>query len=59
VVVVAFRLTDPRLGVVEERVTGRVANLVADDDANRVGVEFSEPLHPSTYPALSRAVARL
>jgi hypothetical protein len=59
VVVVAFRLNDPRRGPVEERVTGRVANLVADDDGNRIGVEFAEPLHASAHPALTRAVERL
>lgn len=59
VVVVGFRLTDPRRGAVEERVTGRVANLVADEDGNRVGVEFAEPIHPAAYPALARAVERL
>jgi c-di-GMP-binding flagellar brake protein YcgR len=59
VVIIGFRLTDPRLGTVEERVTGRVANLQADDDSNRVGIEFSEPIHPSVFPALARAVGRL
>jgi c-di-GMP-binding flagellar brake protein YcgR len=59
VLVVTFRLSDPKRGVVEESVTGRVMNLVADSDGNRVGVEFVEPLQHSTFPALVRAVERL
>ena len=58
-VVVAFRLTDAKLGVCEERVAGRVVNFQADFEVNRVGVEFEEPLHPSKFPILARAVNRL
>ena len=59
VIIVTFRLHDPKLGVVEERVTGKVVNLIADVDGNRVGVEFIAPLQHTTFPALFRAVERL
>ena len=59
VVVVTFHLQDPKLGAVVERVEGRVANFQADPDANRVGIEFLEPLHSAANPALTRAVGRL
>ncbi len=51
VVVLTFRVKDPKLGFVSERVSGRVVNFVADFDGNRLGVEFLEPLRAETHPA--------
>lgn len=56
---VVFRLPDPKTEVREERVPGRVINIMADSDSNRVGIEFLKPLQESTFPALVRAVSRL
>jgi len=58
-VVVTFRLNDSNHRVCEERIPGKVVNFQADFEANRVGVEFNEPLHPSKFPLLSQAVNRL
>ncbi len=68
VVIVTFRVKDPRLGFVSEHVSGRIVNFVADFDENRIGVEFLEPLQavkrtlrsrgrlessePAAYPSL-------
>ena len=43
--------TGPRKRI-DVEVTGRVVNLNADVDANRIGVEFLEPLGPSRGPEL-------
>lgn len=58
-VTITFRVKDPRRGVVEERVAGRVVNFRADVDANRVGVVFLEPPRAESRPAMTRAVGRL
>jgi hypothetical protein len=58
-VALTFRLNDPRRGPVVERVFGRVAHLRAEPDGVRVGVEFLEPLHPTSYPGLSEVIGRL
>jgi c-di-GMP-binding flagellar brake protein YcgR len=58
-VAVTFQLTDPRRGPVIERVMGRVVHLRPGADACHVGVEFIEPVHPTTYPGLSRVIERL
>jgi len=51
-VVLTFILRDGRQQEVRDQVQGRVVNLKADLDCNRVGVEFLEPLHESKHPAL-------
>lgn len=58
-VVVTFRLKDLRHRKSEEHVPGRVVNFQADLDANRVGVEFNDVLHPSVFPVLVGVVGRL
>lgn len=40
-------------------VLGRVVSLLADDDANRVGVEFFEPLSVSRAPNLARRLQEI
>jgi c-di-GMP-binding flagellar brake protein YcgR len=52
VVALTFFLKDATKKEVRERVTGRVVHLRADVDANRIGVEFLEPLQGSQCPVL-------
>jgi c-di-GMP-binding flagellar brake protein YcgR len=54
-----FFLKDARQQEVRDQVQGRVVNLKADLDCNRVGVEFLEPLHESKNPALVRKLLAL
>jgi c-di-GMP-binding flagellar brake protein YcgR len=59
VLTVTFHVRDARRGEVQERVAGRVVNLKADLDGNRLGVEFLEPLDERRYPLLTRKVMSL
>jgi c-di-GMP-binding flagellar brake protein YcgR len=56
---VTFRLADPHQGFCEEVIMGKVANAAADSDGCRYGIEFLDPIKPSTHPRLARAVDRL
>ncbi|HZU36820.1 MAG TPA: PilZ domain-containing protein [Gemmataceae bacterium] len=58
-VTVTFYLRDPRQGEVQDQVPGRVVNLKADMDGNRLGVEFLEPLDERRHPLLVRKVLSL
>ena len=58
-VVLTFFLKGARQEEVRDQVQGRVVNLKADLDCNRVGVEFLEPLHESRHPALVRKLLAL
>jgi c-di-GMP-binding flagellar brake protein YcgR len=58
VVALMFSLQDATRREVVERVTGRVVHLRADVDANRVGVEFLEPLQESQHPVLMSRLLR-
>ncbi len=50
---IVFHLPDTTLKKkIDVEVTGRVVNLNADVDANRIGVEFLEPLGASRAPEL-------
>jgi c-di-GMP-binding flagellar brake protein YcgR len=53
-VVVHFRLKNPRRELVEESVLGRVAYARADEDGNRIGIEFLRTLQPESHPLLAR-----
>jgi c-di-GMP-binding flagellar brake protein YcgR len=59
VVTVSFLMRDARQQEVINEVVGRVVNLRADYDANRVGVEFLEPLSEHRQPELTRRVLAL
>ena len=51
---IVFHLPDTTLKKkIDVEVTGRVVNLNADVDANRIGVEFLEPLGASQRPSSS------
>lgn len=39
---------------VDEEVLGRVAYSRADEDGNRLGIEFLEPIRESAFPALAK-----
>jgi c-di-GMP-binding flagellar brake protein YcgR len=56
---IQFQLEDPRHGAVEVSVLGRVAYSRADEDGNYIGVEFLEPIHESSQPALARMLDNL
>lgn len=58
VVAVTFHLREDGLDV-QEKVIGRVANLKADVDANRIGLEFLEPLRETAQPVLVRRLVRV
>ena len=51
-VMLSFSLRDAAQHEIRERVLGRIAYMRADVDANRVGVQFAEPLQRSKNPEL-------
>ncbi len=58
-VVVTFFLKDHAQQEVREQVAGRVANLRADEDGNRLGIEFLSPLRDDTHPHLMQRIENL
>jgi hypothetical protein len=42
-----------------EGLTGRVAYSCADEDGNRIGIEFLEPIQKSVQPVLTRTINNL
>jgi hypothetical protein len=58
-VAVRFQLKDKVGRPVEEVAMGRVAYARADEDGNRVGVEFLETVRDADQPLLSKKLNRL
>jgi len=58
-VLLQFHFHSNSQNVVDEEIFGRVAYSRADEDGNRIGVEFLELLHDSTYPRLSQALNKV
>jgi c-di-GMP-binding flagellar brake protein YcgR len=58
-IAVIFRLVQPHSDPVEERLLGRVAWARAEVDYCLIGVEFLEPVHPVSHPAVTRLIERL
>jgi len=56
---VRFQLKNAAGKPVEEIALGRVAYVRADEDGNRVGIEFLEPIRDSAQPELSRKLNNL
>jgi len=52
-VAVRFLFTHEKNGIYEE-VLGKVAYTKSDEDGNRIGIEFLEPLQEAAYPMLTR-----
>jgi hypothetical protein len=44
---------------VDEDVLGRVAYCQAEDECNRIGIEFSDTVRESTHPVLTRKIDNL
>ena len=42
-----------------EDVAGRVAYCLADEDGNRIGIEFLEPIRLATHPVLAEKINSL
>jgi len=55
-VLLRFHINHHGQNVIDEEIFGRVAYSRADEDGNRIGVEFLELLRDSTYPQLSQAL---
>lgn len=58
-VTISFFLKDRSQKDITDNVMGRVANVRADYDITRVGVEFLEPLRESEHPVLVKKVVAL
>jgi c-di-GMP-binding flagellar brake protein YcgR len=58
-VFVRFQLKDQEGKPVEETALGRVVYARADENGNRIGIEFLEMLTESNQPLLSRKLNRL
>ena len=58
-VALSFRVGQGTAKKLGKRITGRVMHLAADADANRVGIEFSQPLSESDHPELVRKLMSL
>jgi c-di-GMP-binding flagellar brake protein YcgR len=56
---ITFFLKNAAQKEVRNQAVGRVVNLKADVDANRLGVEFLEPLQESKQPELVRRLLRI
>jgi hypothetical protein len=56
---VGFHLKDAAGRPLVENVTGRVAYAQADENGNLLGVEFLEPIRPSTHPELTRELQNI
>ncbi len=51
-VTVTFFHRDPTHGEMVDRVLGQVTNFSADVDANKLGIQFLQPLNEAEHPAL-------
>ena len=58
-VAIAFRVKPTAGRAFGKRIIGKVVHLVADADANRVGIEFSEPLSERDHPELVKKLMSL
>jgi len=58
-VCVRFHLKNGPNGARDEEVLGRVAYARADEDGNRLGIEFLQPIRASTHPLLAQTVENL
>lgn len=56
---IQFHLRNPLHKTVEEEVMARVVYCMADEDGDRMGIEFSEALDPSKQPNLIRRLNNL
>jgi c-di-GMP-binding flagellar brake protein YcgR len=56
---VVFYLVDAAKRSVKVEVVGRVVNLNAETDANRIGVEFVDPLSASKTPELVNRLQKI
>jgi hypothetical protein len=56
---VRFHLANGSGGRIDEDVLGRVAYSRADEDGNRVGIEFIEPIREANQPVLTRTINNL
>jgi len=56
---VSFFFKDSKQKDVVDSVMGKVVYVAADTEANRIGVEFVEPLREETHPQLSRKLMSL
>jgi hypothetical protein len=54
-----FHLRNGSHNQTNEDILGRVAYANADEDGNRLGVEFLELVNDTTHPALAHALAKL
>jgi hypothetical protein len=59
VVRVSFRLKDGASHETTESVLGRVAHSKADEDGDRIGIEFLEPIRDSSQPLLVQTINNL
>ena len=58
-VCIRFHLKNGSFETSDEDVVGRVAYSRADEDGNRLGIEFLEPIRASTHPLLLHKVEAL
>lgn len=58
-VTVTFYLKNRSQQEVLEQVMGRVANVRADEDGNRLGIEFLSPIRDATHPLLMQRIVNL
>ncbi len=58
-VLVHFNIADGSRGSVEESALGRVAHSTADENGNRLGVEFLQTIRESIQPRLTKTLNRL
>jgi c-di-GMP-binding flagellar brake protein YcgR len=58
-VCVRFHFATESPGGIDEDVLGRVAYANADEDGNRIGVEFLEPIRENTKPMLAKKLSSL
>jgi c-di-GMP-binding flagellar brake protein YcgR len=56
---VRFHLRNGAAGKIDEEVVGRVAYCRADEDGDRMGIEFLETIRESTCPVLARKLDNL
>ncbi|MBN1395736.1 MAG: PilZ domain-containing protein [Pirellulales bacterium] len=52
-VILRFHVADRLPDCKDEKIFGRVAYSRADEDVNRMGIEFLQPIHDSTHPSLT------
>ncbi len=56
---VRLRLRNGANGWTEEAIEGRIAHCCADENGNRIGIQFTETIRESTHPALSHKLNTL